>query len=209
MPVLEAPRPSPVDASAMKQLIDLGIALSAERSLDRLLERILLGAKDITNADGGTIYLRIDGDALAFAIIRNDTLGIAMGGTTGKAIPFPALRMYRDDGSPNHNNVATYVALTGATINIADAYDTANFDFSGTKKFDQTTGYRSKSFLTVPLKNHKGDVIGVVQLINARLRGSTDVTVFDPGMVPLVEALASQAAAAIDNQQLIQGQKDL
>ena len=212
MPALDAPPAGPkaVDPAAFKKIIDLGIALSAERNHDRLLESILLGAKDITNADGGTIYLRTDEDRLAFAIIRNDTLGIAMGGTTGKSIPFPALRMYREeDNQPNHNNVATHVALTGSTINIADAYNAANFDFSGTKAFDQKTGYRSKSFLTVPLTNHKGDVIGVLQLINSRVRNTADVIPFEPEVVPLIESLASQAAVALDNQQLIQAQKNL
>jgi HD-GYP domain-containing protein (c-di-GMP phosphodiesterase class II) len=212
MPVLDVPPTTPraVDPAAFKQIIDLGIALSAERNHERLLESILLGAKDITNADGGTIYLRTEDDRLSFAIIRNDTLGIAMGGTTGKTIPFPPLRMYREeDSQPNHSNVSTYVALTGSTINIADAYDTANFDFSGTKAFDQKTGYRSKSFLTAPLKNHKGDVIGVIQLINARVRNAPDVIPFDPEVVPLIESLASQAAVALDNQQLIQAQKNL
>ncbi|MBI3512633.1 MAG: GAF domain-containing protein [Proteobacteria bacterium] len=202
--------PRAVDPAAFKQIIDLGIALSAERNHERLLESILLGAKDITNADGGTIYLRTEEDRLSFAIIRNDTLGIAMGGTTGKTIPFPALRMYREeDSQPNHSNVSTYVALTGSVINIADAYDTANFDFSGTKAFDQKTGYRSKSFLTAPLKNHKGDVIGVIQLINARVRNTPDVIPFDVEVVPLIESLASQAAVALDNQQLIAAQKNL
>jgi HD-GYP domain-containing protein (c-di-GMP phosphodiesterase class II) len=202
--------PPAIDPAVFKQIIDLGIALSAERNHERLLESILLGAKDIANADGGTIYLRTEDDRLAFAIIRNDTLGIAMGGTTGKTIPFPPLRMYReDDNQPNHSNVSTYVALTGKTINIADAYNAANFDFSGTKAFDSKTGYRSKSFLTVPLKNHKGDVIGVVQLINARLPKSSDVIPFDPELVPPIESLASQAAVALDNQQLIQAQKNL
>jgi len=212
MSALDIPPSTPkaVDPAAFKKIIDLGIALSAERNHDRLLESILLGAKDITNADGGTIYLRTDDDRLAFAIIRNDTLGIAMGGTTGKAIPFPPLRMYREeDNQPNHNNVATHVALTGKATNIADAYNAANFDFSGTKAFDQKTGYRSKSFLTVPLTNHKGDVIGVLQMINARLRNSPDVIPFEPEVVPLIESLASQAAVALDNQQLIQAQRNL
>src|SRR5260221_5236197 len=212
MPVLDVTPTTPkaVDPSAFKQIIDLGIALSSERNHDRLLERILLGAKDIANADGGTIYLRTEDDRLAFAIIRNDTLGIAMGGTTGKTIPFPPLRMYREeDSQPNHSNVSTYVALTGSVINIVDAYDTANFDFSGTKAFDQKTGYRSKSFLTAPLKNHKGDVIGVIQLINARVRNTADVIPLDPQVVPLIESLASQAAVALDNQQLIAAQKNL
>jgi HD-GYP domain-containing protein (c-di-GMP phosphodiesterase class II) len=199
-----------IDAAAFKQLVDLGIALSAERDHDRLLERIVLGAKEITNSDGGTLYLRTEDNRLSFQILRNDTLKTAMGGTTGVPIKFPPLRMYReDDGQPNHNNVATHVALTGEIVNIADAYDTGHFDFSGTKKFDENTGYRSKSFLTVPLKNHQEEVIGVIQLINARVADSDTVIAFHETLVPLVEALASQAAVALDNQRLILEQRAL
>jgi GAF domain-containing protein len=148
---------------------EVGIALSAERDHDRLLERILLEAKGLTNADGGTLYLKTDDDRLRFEIMRTDSLGIAMGGTTGKAIPFPPLALVDPaTGEPNHKNIATHVALTGTAIAIPDAYAAADFDFSGTKKFDEGTGYRSRSFLTVPLKNHEGDVIGVLQLLNAR-----------------------------------------
>jgi len=196
-----------VSADVFKRLIDLGIALSAERNTARLLERIVLGAKDFTNADGGTLYLRTEDDQLRFEIIRNDTLSIAMGGTTGKDITFPLLPMYRD-GHANHNNVATHVALTGKTSNVDDAY-AAQFDFSGTKKFDQTTGYRSKSFLTAPLKNHKDEVIGVIQLINALEEGGKEVIPFHPDLVPLIEALASLAAVALENQRLISEQREL
>ncbi|MBF0095134.1 MAG: GAF domain-containing protein, partial [Alphaproteobacteria bacterium] len=143
----------------LPRLIELGIALSAERDHDRLLERILLEAKGMTNADGGTLYLRTEDDCLAFEILRNDTLKTAMGGTTGVKIPFPPLKLYNPDtGEPNHNNVATHTALSGERVEIADAYDAKDFDFSGTKKFDAGTGYRSKSFLTVPLKNYHGEV---------------------------------------------------
>ena len=64
--------------------------------------------------------------------------------------------------------VAAYAALTGQTVNIADAYTADGFDFSGTRNFDKKTGYRSKSFLTVPMKNHEDEIIGVLQLINAQ-----------------------------------------
>lgn len=192
------------------KLIELGIALSAERNHDRLMERILLEAKDLTNADGGTLYLRTEEDTLRFTILRNDTLNTAMGGTTGVAIPFPALPLFNPEtGQPNHNNVATHVALSGRSINIADAYEAEGFDFSGTKKFDAGTGYRSKSFLTIPLKNYSGLVIGVLQLINAREDGNGAVVPFSAEVQPLVEALASQAAVAIDNQQLMAAQKRL
>lgn len=192
-----------------RRLIDLGIALSAERHHDRLMELILSGAKELTNADGGTLYLYDAASrALQFAIVLNDTLKIALGGTTGKPITFPPLKLYDAEGNPNHKNVSTAAALSGRTVAIDDAYDAEAYDFSGTKAFDANTGYRSQSFLTVPLKNHEGDVVGVLQLINARAPEG-EVVPFPEETVSLVEALASQAAVALDNQMLLEAQKKL
>ena len=161
------------------RLIQIGIALSAERNHDRLMERILIEAKDMCNADGGTLYLRTEDDRLKFEIMRTDSLDIALGGTTGKEITFPTIAMHNEKtGNPNHRNVATYVALTGESVNIPDAYEAEDFDFTGTRKFDEGTGFRSKSFLTVPMKNHEGDVIGVLQLLNAQDSESGEVTAF-------------------------------
>ncbi|MBF0560606.1 MAG: GAF domain-containing protein [Alphaproteobacteria bacterium] len=205
-------RTSSVDSfehDRLRRLIDLGIALSAERNHDRLLEQILLEAKSLTNADGGTLYLMDESGGLCFEIVHNDKLAIAMGGTTGRPVPFPPLRLYDPEtGQPNHHNVATHAALSNSVITIEDAYNAKDFDFSGTKKFDASTGYRSKSFLTVPLRNYHGDVIGVLQLINAR-DDEGAVSVFTDEIVPLITALASQAAIAIDNQRLIEAQKKL
>lgn len=197
-------------AENLQKLIDIGIALSAERNHDRLTETVLLAAKDLTNADGGTLYLMSeDQRTLAFKIMRNDTLKTAMGGTTGKPIPFPPIALYNaETGEANHHNVSTHVALSGKSINIEDAYQAEGFDFSGTKKFDTGTGYRSQSFLTIPLKNYSDEVIGVLQLINAQDE-TGKVIPFSPDIQPLVEALASQAAVAIDNQHLMQAQRDL
>ncbi len=192
-----------------RTLVELGIALSAERNHGRLLEKILKGAKSITNADGGTLYLVTEErDALRFEIMLNDTLNVAMGGTSGKDIPFPPLRLHDEAGAPNHKNVASSCALTADTINIEDAYDAEKFDFSGTKAFDAKTGYRSKSFLTVPLKNHDGEVTGVLQLINAR-DSRNRVIAFGAEIALMIEALASQAAVALDNARLIESQKQL
>jgi len=192
-----------------RRLIDLGIALSAERHHNRLMELILSGAKELTNADGGTLYLHDEAtQSLQFAIVLNDTLKIALGGTTGKPITFPPLKLYDAEGNPNHKNVSTAAALSGTTVAIDDAYDAETYDFTGTKAFDANTGYRSRSFLTVPLKNHQGDVVGVLQLINARdVNGH--VAPFPEESVALVEALASQAAVALDNQMLLDAQKKL
>lgn len=208
MPELAAAGADADREALFQRLIEIGIALSSERNHDRLLEIILLEAKALTRADGGTLYLRTDDGRLAFAIMRNDTLNTALGGTTGENIPFPPLPMFDDSGQPNHKNVATHCALTGEVINIPDAYDTTDFDFSGTRKFDSSTGYRSMSFLTVPLKNHESEVIGVLQLINARTE-SNQVGPFSAEVQRFVEALASQAAVAIDNQQLLQSQRRL
>ncbi len=192
-----------------RRLIDTGIALSTMRDHRQLLEKILLEAKGFTLADGGTIYLTTeDGRGLRFEIMRNDTLGIALGGTTGAPIPFPPIPLYGPDGQPNHRNISSSAALRGTTIAIADAYDVEMFDFSGTRDFDARTGYRSRSFLTVPLKNHSGEVVGVVQLINARAPDGC-VIPFESDILPLIEALASQAAVALDNQMLIAAQKKL
>jgi HD-GYP domain-containing protein (c-di-GMP phosphodiesterase class II) len=193
----------------IERLNRIGVALSAERDNARLLEMILLGAKEITNADGGTLYTVNDDKRLKFEIMRTDSLGIAMGGTTGKGIPFPPLPLYREDGSPNTNMVAACAVLNDTTINIVDAYEAEGFDFSGTRKFDQNTGYRSKSFLTIPMKNHEKEIIGVLQLLNAVDPKTGEVISFSAEKQQLAESLASQAAVALTNHNLIEGLKNL
>jgi HD-GYP domain-containing protein (c-di-GMP phosphodiesterase class II) len=205
----EGPADSISVAVGYRRLIELGIALSAERNFSRLMEKILLGAKELTNADGGTIYLvGENGRELGFTIMRNDTLGIALGGTTGAAIPFPPIQLRDKDGAPNYKNVAAATALRGETINLADAYSAPGFDFSGTRRFDESSGYRSQSFLTVPLKNHEGEVVGVLQLINARSADGETIA-FSADILPLIEALAGQAAVSLNNQMLIEAQRNL
>lgn len=193
----------------LERLNAIGVALSAERNNKRLLEMILLGAKEITNADGGTLYTVTDDQHLKFEIMRTQTLGVAMGGTTGKDIPFPPLPLYLDDGKPNINMVAAYTVLNDSTVNIADAYEAVGFDFSGTRRFDEKTGYRSKSFLTIPMKNHENEIIGVLQLINAVDPISGEIIPFSKANQQLVESLASQAAVALTNHNLIEGLKNL
>ena len=196
-------------ADAYRKLIDIGIALSIERDSAKLMERILLEAKAFTNADAGTLYLNHEDRELTFQIVRNDTLNIALGGTSGGEIKFRPVPLFTEAGKPNMHNVASCAAITGKVINVEDAYsDEDEWDFSGTKRFDDSTGYHSQSFLTVPLKNHEGIVIGVMQLINAE-DSNGKVIPFDEKIVPLVEALASQAAVSIDNHMLIEAQRRL
>src|SRR5690606_2011667 len=156
-------------AERMELLHRVGIALTAEKNRDRLVEMILLEAKQLCNADGGTLYMRTETDTLRFAIMRTDSLAIALGGTTGRKIELPEMPLYdTETGEPNLKNVATAAAILKKSINIPDAYDAEGFDFSGTKSFDERNNYRSKSFLTIPLFNTEGRVIAVLQLLNAR-----------------------------------------
>ncbi len=193
----------------LEQLNEIGAALSQEKNLDGLLEKILVAAQTITQADGGTLYLRTEDDRLSFAIMRTDSLGIALGGTTGKPAAFYPIHLRNKQGEPNYQMVAAYAALTGKTVNVADAYTEAGFDFSGTRNFDKKSGYRSKSFLTVPMKNHEGLVIGVLQLINRLQPGSSEIAAFSEADQRLAESLASQAAIAITNRQLINQLEEL
>jgi hypothetical protein len=132
-----------------------------------------------------------------------------MGGTSGKDIPFYPIKLSDDEGNPNKTMIAAYAGLTGETINIPDAYEAKGFDFSGTKMFDKKTGYKSKSFLTVPLTNHLDETIGVIQLLNAKDPISGEIISFSDQHQRLVESLCSQAAVAITNNQLIEQLEDL
>ena len=109
----------------------------------------------------------------------------------------------------NNSLVAAFSAIHARTVNIADVYTAEGFDFSGTRKFDQVTGYRSQSFLTVPLKNHENEIIGVLQLLNAIDPVSGAVCVFSDADQRLAESLASQAAVALTNRLLVNQLEEL
>src|SRR5712672_1455195 len=138
----------------LEQLNMVGASLSAERDIDRLLESILVAAKSITRADGGTLYRVTEDKTLRFEIVRTSSLRYYLGGTTGNPVPFYPIQLFKD-GQPNHGMVAASAALTGKTVNIADAYTADGYDFTGTRAFDAKTGYRSKSFLTVPMRSEE------------------------------------------------------
>jgi len=194
----------------LKDLNEIGIALSQQRDLNSLLETILVAAMRITHADAGTLYLHEQEQrVLRFEILRNNTLDKAMGGTSGVPITFYPIQLYDDAGKPNHAMVVSHAALSGETVNIPDAYMAEGYDFSGTKKFDAKTGYRSQSFLTVPMRNHENEVIGVLQLINAQDQKSGAIIPFSRDDQQLLESLASQAAIALTNRHLIDQLEEL
>ena len=158
-------------------------------------------ARNFTNADAGTLYI-VEENTLRFKIVQNDSLKIRMGGKDGESIPFAPVEL-------NESNVSAYVALKGVSVNIPDVYNTDLFDFTGPKKFDQSTGYRSQSMLVVPMRDHYGDVIGVLQLLNATNFTTGDVTTFSQDYESLTESLASQAAVSITNAKLISNMAEL
>jgi len=187
----------------IRRLTQIGSALSAERNLGKLLEMIIDEAREFTSADGGTLYIMSDDETeLQFAIAQTGTLGVRMGGT-GDRITWPAVPLRNPDGTENFSNVSAFVALTGQAVNIPDVYHAEGFNFEGTKKFDERTGYRSKSMLVLPMRNHENDIIGVLQLLNARDDVSGETIPFSKESQEMTESLASQAAVALTNNRLI------
>jgi HlyD family secretion protein len=191
----EHPDKASADKERLKRLINVGMALSYEKDIDRVLELVLEAAKELTYADAGTLYL-LENEKLHFKILQNDSLKIKMGGTSGETIPFPPVDLVE-------SNVSAYVAINGTSVNIPDVYDTDLFDFTGPKKFDQANDYTSKGMLVIPMKNHEGKVIGVLQLLNAKNRKTGEFFSFKKECEEIVGSLASQAAVALTNKLLV------
>jgi len=186
----------------LAKLIEVGISLSAEKDTSLLLEKILLSAKEIANADGGTIYTLHADEFLQMEIVCNNSLNIAMGGSHEEASRFAPLPLYLDDGEPNYSNVVTSAIHDDRIVNIKDRHQDVHYDFSGAQRFDDANNYNSVSFLTIPMKDHHGKMIGALQLINA-LNEHGHVTSFSYRNALLINALASQAAVALTNKHLI------
>ena len=184
--------------SLLEIVIPIGVKLTYEKNLQKLLEDVLVEAKNFCHADGGTLYLRKE-NTLEFAVMHNDSLNIDMGGTSGKEITIPPLNLYNADGKPNNRNLAAYVALTGKTVNIEDSYENRQFDFSSARDFDERHNYASVSFLTIPLKNSAtGEAQGVLQLLNALDSSKKKLIPFDGNLQQLMESFSSLAAAALE-----------
>ncbi|MBT5955203.1 MAG: GAF domain-containing protein [Candidatus Marinimicrobia bacterium] len=194
----------------IKKLNEIGLSLSKEDDTNVIFELIMEEAKNITNADGRTLYMiSDDAKTMKFEIMRTDSMNFSQGGTSGVEISIPPMQLSDEEGNPNHSTIVTYSANTGKTVNVKDAYKEKGFDFTGAKTFDKNTGYRTTSVLSVPLKNHENDIVGVMQLINATDKQSGKVVAFSDDMQEQVESLASQGAVALTNKRLVKELKTL
>ena len=192
-----------ISKALMQKLLKIGSSLSSEKDIDQLLENILQAAMDITHADAGTLYRLTEDQKLKFEILHTKSKGVHLGGKSGIPIMIPPMSLFHEDGSPELARVVCYAVHKDQTVNIPDAYNVEGFDFSGTHKFDAANNYRSVSFLTIPMKNHQSEIIGVLQLLNATDPASGNIIPFSEDHQEVVEALSSQAAVALTNRLLI------
>ena len=191
------------------KLTQIGLALSAEKDIKRLLEMILTEARSLSGADAGTLYiLEKEENRLRFEILQNDSMGASVSDAAEAGITLPDVPLHQN-GKPNFANVSSYVALTGKIVNISNVYEADGFDFTGPRKYDAATGYRTVSMLVLPMQNHENEIIGVLQLLNARNPETGRVESFSKDYVDIIASLASQAAVSLTNTQLIQDLKNL
>jgi HD-GYP domain-containing protein (c-di-GMP phosphodiesterase class II) len=195
----------------LERLVGLGIALSQERNQSHFMEMILQGAKELTNADGGMLFIRSEDDMLHHEIISLDTKEIHLEGTADQKKAYPPIPMRnKKTGKPDYLNLISHTAFTKNSVNIANSYKNSDFDFSSIRhSLDFPYDYRSISLLAVPLKPRQGDVSGVLLMINARKPGTEQVIPFTEEMTKFVEALTAQAAVALDNKNLVNAQEQL
>lgn len=179
------------------KILEIGILLAAERNYDELLSKIVDCAMDLTQSDGGTLYL-YEEEQLRFCIMKTLSLNVNRRGTDEQ---YPPVAM-------NEKNVCAYSAIHRRLLNIEDVYSCEEFDFSGPREYDKMTGYRTKSVLVFPLVNHEGNLVGVVQLINAKNEAG-EVVPYKKEYERVLESLGSQAAVAVSNMRYVQEMEQL
>jgi HD-GYP domain-containing protein (c-di-GMP phosphodiesterase class II) len=184
-------------------LVEVSRLLASEVETMPLLERILLVAREAAHADGGTVYLVEDGRGVRYAVAVSDKLGLHIGGTSRRPVDIEAPPLFNEDGSPNHRAVIAHCVHERRTLNVADAYRTEGRDYAAARAFDERYSYRTQSVLTVPMIDHEGAVIGVLQLVNA---GAAEGTIrpFSADEQRYIEALAAQAGIALEKHRLIE-----
>lgn len=182
----------------INKILDTGIALSKEKNRNKLLDMILDCSMEITNCDGGTLYVR-DGDALCFKVMKTISMKVDKG-KNGEIIDLPPVPMKEE-------NICAYTLIHKKTLNIQDVYCSKEFDFSGPYRYDRMTGYHTQSMLTIPLLNQEDEAVGVLQLINA-MDAEGKVIPFNSELEYVILSLASQATMAVSNIRYLEEIKD-
>jgi len=182
----------------LENLIKTGIELGRERDRMVLLRKMLFAGKDLLHCDAGTLYLVTEHKTLSFAVR-----------TKSDELPSFEIPLYDEQGAPIERFMATWCALHNEALVIDDVYRETRFDVSGAKSMDAATGYRTVSMLSVPISPRAGEVLGVMQFLNAIDAETGGVVPFSRELVRFVSAMAAQAAVALDNLQLLEAQENL
>lgn len=178
-----------MNTAELQRLLNIGIALSANTDSDSLMREIVDVAMDLTDCDAGTLYI-LEEDRLVFHIMVTLSMGIDQGGH-GQKITLPPVAL-------QPKNVCARAALEKKLYSIKDVYEDQEFDFSGPRKYDQITGYETRSMLVIPMLDDRGESIGVLQLLNAKDSNGKTVP-FPKDCEQVIQSLASQAAIRLTN----------
>ncbi|ATX79481.1 HD-GYP domain, c-di-GMP phosphodiesterase class II (or its inactivated variant) [Mariprofundus aestuarium] len=184
------------------ELQNIAHTLATKQSTGDVLSSLLTGARKVSGADGGTIYLLGSDKHLHFSVMQNESLNISHVEASEKTSSFDPIPLYDKQGTPNQENLAARAALENSSSNIADVYAAEGVRISGIKKFDEKMNYRTRSLLTLPIHNQTWDVIGVLQLINSIDKESGNIESFSEADLLLAEALAFQAGTNITNSRM-------
>ncbi len=183
----------------LESLVQNGILLAREQDRQKLLRHVLFGGKDLIGCDAATMYLKTEQGGLKFALRT----------MAGELPSFEIPRKDAASGEPNDKFVSVYAANHNESVLIDDVYQETRFDLAGTKRFAEESGYRTISMLTVPMSPREGEVTGVLQFMNAMDPETGKIIPFPRQFIRFVEALAAQAAVALENQNLLEAQRAL
>ena len=172
-----------------REIVRVGILLTTEKDRGRLLSNIISTGMELTNCDGGTLYM-YNGDSLEFNIMKIISKGVSRG-EKDDVIGLPHIGMKEE-------NVCAYSAIHRELVNIEDAYCSDRYNFEGTRAYDKLNGYRTKSMLVVPMVDMDDNIIGVIQLVNA-MDDEGSIVPFSEDMEFVLRSLGSQAAVSVSN----------
>jgi len=195
------------DRTNLQHFIDISIRLTTEKEPQLLLDEILQVVMSIANSDAGSIYSITEDDQLKFETVINKSLNLYLGGGSDRFVSFPNIDLYID-GKPNQRAIVAHAVNSGKVINIPDVYAALPFDMSAAREMDARTGYRTQSMLTIPLKDHQDDILGVIQLINVK-DNNNNIIPFSEELVTLIRSFASLGAIALTNSSLIKEMEEL